>query len=221
MQKLFTQDKLDRILLMIDEEFQHHSKLRLVDIYKLYMQTVYGPGHIIRDKDSAKEYLSIELAERKNYISIFPKDTKNKFVQGLKEEFVSITNQNIICPSVIIKADAVNPYIRLSLTVIKDNLISLEEYFEAFILSTEINPNISDDQFIANWLVLVNLIENKYDIPNIKADANVIRYNLVKRNFLFSHSEEYHKHYLPAYRIINIHLLEKHIDKINDFYFNK
>jgi len=37
----------------IQEEMQLHPEARLIDIYKLFFQGTFGPGHLIHDKQSA------------------------------------------------------------------------------------------------------------------------------------------------------------------------
>jgi hypothetical protein len=204
---------------MIDDEYHQHQNLMLTDIYKLYMQSIYGPGHIIRDKESAKEYLQIELSQKDDYISKYQANSENVVLHNYKDKFKTISNNEIICPCIILTCNPVYSYIRLSLQVIKDKIVSFNDFFDSFIYSVEVQSSITEDEFIANWFAIYEKISEKYNINKIKEEANFIKINLLRRNFLFSHSKEYHQNYFPSYRIINLNYIDKYYEKILDFYY--
>ena len=53
-------DILTRIENIFQQEFVLHPKARLIDYFKLFIQSAFGPGHLVKDIDSARKYLLTE-----------------------------------------------------------------------------------------------------------------------------------------------------------------
>ena len=82
-------------------------------------------------------------------------------------------------------------------------------YLETPYMIEEINDELRGFEY--------NLIKEFLDEKGL--EANFIKINLLRRNFLFSHSKEYHQNYFPSYRIINLNYIDKYYEKILDFYY--
>ena len=165
----------EKILNMLDRELELHPEAQLIDLYKLYMQSAFGPGHMIKDIDSARNYLKIELnslPEIKQRYDIFP-------------------------------CDAFFPYSRYSLHMIKENKISFEDFFTAFIRTAkECKPPVKDI-FLHGWQVAINYLTDK-KIVNFSDDKITIDKLFADKQYLVSHSNHYRELYRPAYRVLRV-----------------
>ena len=125
-----------KLYCMFDNELEHHPDARLTDLYKLFMQSAFGPGHIIKDYNTAKSYLQDELNNYQQYISKFPPETQSDYFTNLKNEYKYGNFNFIACPCLILDCDAFIPLARYSLQLIIDNIIPFQDFFDAFIMST-------------------------------------------------------------------------------------
>ena len=88
-------------------------KSTLQDLYKSFFQDRFGPGHIIADETSAMRYLQYELATMDTPIGPLLEPTG-------------------YC----------NRYTRVSLQVIKDSLVSVEQFFDVFMRSARMADTV-------------------------------------------------------------------------------
>ena len=162
-----------KIIKMLAGELKLHPEAQLIDLYKLYMQSAFGPGHLIKDTDSAKNYLKTELegltTEKQRY-DIFP-------------------------------CDAFFPYSRYSLHLIKENKVSFEDFFTAFIRTANECQPPAEDIFLQGWQVALEYLSEK-NISNFTGDKHTIDTLFADKKYLVSHSNHYRELYKPAYRII-------------------
>jgi hypothetical protein len=171
----------DKIKSMISHELLLHPKAQLLDIFKLYMQSAFGPGHLIPNIDKARDYLLAELNENKQY-----------------------TSTQCLC--LILPCDAFYPLARYSLDMIRNKSISFDDYFDAFIKTANSIPQTSDEVFIDYWYQIIPWLET-LNKANFEADKMKIENLIYDGHFLVSHSEVYRVEYQPAYRVINMSLM--------------
>lgn len=208
-----------RIYEFIQNELIIHSNSRLIDLFKLYMQSVFGPGHMIKNKTLAKEFLKQELFSNITFISVFDKSSNHPYVLNMRDEHKILNDQDIECPCIFQKCDIFFPLARFSLQIIRDKIIPFDDYFEAFIMTANDNFILSDKDFLYYWNYVVQDIRSNYNIPDIDNDLESLKIQLQNKQFLFSHSKNYHISYSPSYRIINYNYLEKYIEDIQNYYF--
>ena len=101
----FVQNR-NKVEKLIKEELALHPEARLLDIFKMFYQSAFGPSHIILDESSAKSYLKDESENVEKY-----------------EDF---RFQNIFWN---------NDYYRVNLSVIAAGLVSFDDFFIAFLNS--------------------------------------------------------------------------------------
>jgi hypothetical protein len=170
-----------KIIKMVQNELEQHPKSRLIDIYKLIMQSAFGAGHLIKDKYSAYNYLQNELNSGIKYIS-------------------KINNEHIY-PCLILKCDAFFDMARYSLDFISNKIIPIDDYFEAFFKSANDNDYLDLKDFISIWNdILPDLAV--HNINGFNEDKDFIQNLLSQNKYLVSHSKEYSKEYSPSYRVI-------------------
>ena len=166
---------------LIRQELALHPNARLLDIFKIFYQSAFGPGHIISDENSAKKYLKAELEAIQKY-----------------EDFQL---QNISWK---------NDYYRVNLSVIIDEFISFEDYFRAFINSAVPLNKLSWNDWIWEWKQIGKYLKkNGYNLFQQKEDEIRISEILEKKITAFSHSKTYKDFYDPHYRVISRKEVEK------------
>ncbi|MCL2064431.1 MAG: hypothetical protein FWG98_08670 [Candidatus Cloacimonetes bacterium] len=261
------QEILDKLFLMFENELDHHPSSRLVDLFKLYMQSAFGPGHLIKDKDNARAYLTNELFSYQQYLSTFDIKSKNQYLLNLKKDFkmynseaqnvtVSTTqskfssiylplppskrekikqsknisekefsHSTVSCPCLILDCDIWLPLARYSTQLIADNIIPFDDYFEAFLetsneISEKINffENQDETIYIKYWnAVIPFLAEKKIDFFFL--DQAMIENHISEKQYLIRHSYTYNIKYKPSYRIINKSFLTNYDKMIKERYF--
>ena len=165
----------------IQEEMQLHPEARLIDIYKFFFQGAFGPGHIIRDKQSALKYLQNELQSMTDFDSVLWQPV------GYNKQ-----------------------YYRISLGLVKESTLSEEELFYAFVQSADSSALPSIEEWIKEWNFVLNIIETmNLEIINYEEDKSILDDMLKKGNILVRHSDIYRKLYHPHYRVVNNKQFEK------------
>jgi len=154
-----------------ETELNIHYESNLIDIYKLFFQAFFAQGHFITDKRKVNEYILVELNHNgKKYLPYFQDISNGK---GL---------------------------FRVSISVVNDNLINLNDYITLF-LSNINHSGISWDIWRDKWLGIQKIILSKwpsiYDLDCIKVITESIHNHLI-----LSHSECFKLTYYPRYRVM-------------------
>lgn len=153
------------------------------DIYKNFMQDRFGPGHILKDKQTAEAYLQSELDET----TVF---------EGPDYE----------------PTGSHGNFYRVNIRVIKDGKIPFDSFFDAFVRSTRGVVKISDDQWRKEWSEIadeINYMELKF--PNDAEDKREIEEKLRRGDFVMHHSQRFNESSNFHYRIISRPVFEKEI----------
>lgn len=164
----------------VSTQLETYPESRLQDLYKSFFQDRFGPGHIIRDRQSALEYILSEIAEA---------DT----LAGPRTEPCGWQGK----------------YTRVNLSVITDGLISAEELTNALMASAkEVKPE-DIEHWKDEWAEIVAIIEKDHpDIPDLAEDKSKIEELLSSGQYAYHHSAAYEAAYHPHYRIIASSVLD-------------
>ena len=103
-------------------------------------------------------------------------------------------------------------YYRVNLSVIKENKISYQDFFDAFLRSIE-KVNLND---IEEWKAELSEIEAviismDLNLENFEKDLEMIHSILEQGEYAVHHSAIYNSEYHPHYRIIEKSIFEKEI----------
>ncbi|HBG27455.1 MAG: hypothetical protein A2Y10_02680 [Planctomycetes bacterium GWF2_41_51] len=170
--------KLSKI---IKQEIERYPEQRLVDIYKTFFQGFFGPAHLIRDANSAKEYIGREIAEA------------NEF-----EDY----DFHELPPN--------GKYVRVNLRLIKEGKISLEDFTEAFVKSAKPVSDEDIEEWKKIWpRVLAEIEKQKHDFSNFEEDKKYINSLLAENKYVVHHSKEFNSKYPSHYRIVSSEKLHK------------
>ncbi len=171
--------KHDKVIQIIRQEYRLRPLAELVDYYKLFFQGGFGPGHMVHNEQSAREYLKHELL----LMEADPVPDDTPFIEDI---------------------GWYGQYYRVNLNSVTSGKIGFEEYLYAFIESAWIAPTIDLDQWRKMWTEIsrVLYIEIKalktYDGQKIEIEE---AFEL--ESPLFHHSERYREIYHPHYRVIH------------------
>ena len=180
----------EKLILMFDRELELHPRARLIDLFKLFMQSAFGPGHLIKNKDIARKYL----------------------IQELESPIVSsptlfTSDAQAIQTPLIFDCDVFHPFARYSLKLIADKTISFDDFFAAFIQSAESFSAEKDaDYYLGFWNEMTPYFTAK-NIELFDYDSAEIKKLISQKQYLVRHSYTYNIYYKPAYRIINKSML--------------
>ncbi len=159
---------------LLVEEFRTHPRAQLTDYYKLFFQGVFGPEHMIVDKNVARESLVHELESSERY------------------------DQPLWCDvSYVVRM------FRVSLQVIKRNLVSKEDYLEAFLQSAEERIVFTAEEWTREWRSVIGLI-SEMSLPVSCDRENVARtLEAASLKAPVHHSSQYKENYSPHYRLLS------------------
>lgn len=180
----------------ITRQLQDYPESRVQDIYKSFCQDNLGPGHLIPDPQSARNYLESELRTFREDL-----DSARYDVPGI-----------MYCPV----GDQGN-YVRVDLSVILDGLVDEETYLDAFVRSANEGKRLTEEQWVAKWKEVEKVLRKHFpDIPDAQEDLEMIDSYVQKGDLIMHHSEAFSEAYDPHYRIIARDIFEKEIKPLID-----
>lgn len=172
---------VDKIKKSVERQLRDFPESTLQDLYKSFFQDRFGPGHLVIDTASAGNYLRHEL------------NNSDSFHEMYYEPTGCDTN-----------------YYRVNLSVIKENKISYQKFFDAFLRSVD-KVNFDD---ISEWKTEWSRIEEviismNLNLDNFEEDLKMIHSVLERGEYAVHHSEIYNSEYHPHYRIIGKKIFEE------------
>ena len=175
----------------IESQLRDYPESRVLDIYKSFCQDNLGPGHLIPNPQSAKNYLMSEL-------------------ETFREDLDSARYD---APGIMYyPAGDKGNYVRVDLSVVLDSLVGEEAFLDAFVRSANEGQRLTEEQWVAKWKRIEKIIRKDFpDIPDAKEDLETINSYLDKGELIIHHSEAFSKAYNPHYRIIARDIFEKEI----------
>ena len=173
----------DDIKIAVQRQLNDFPKSTMQDLYKSFFQDRFGPGHLVSDTAMAGNYLRYEL----NNSTVF------------HEKYYEPTGYE-------------SNYYRVNLSVIKENKISYQDFFDAFLRSVE-NVNLDDiEEWKSEWSEIESvIISMDLNLENFEKDLEMIHSVLEDDKYAIHHSETYSSEYHPHYRIIEKTIFEKEI----------
>ena len=168
----------------IERQMAAYPKSTLQDIYKSFYQDRFGPGHMISDTASVKQYLLKEIAENDCTSTVYYEPT------GSDGRFV-----------------------RVYLAAVTDSLITVRQLLEAFVASVNQVKETSSD-WASEWEEIVKLIrKNTLQVHDFEACLPVLS-EAAKECQAVHHSDAYNEAYHPHYRIVERSIFEKELQSL-------
>lgn len=179
----------DNLTPFIKSQLDKYPYITLQDFYKGCFQDYFGPAHIISDTSKVYQYITYELST----------------IDSISDDYFE-------------PCYAHGNYYRVSLSVIRDSIIPINAYTDAFIRSTlDTLPSI-DNNWIDNWNKSASLIKKAAQeaqhhclLNHFEQDSIMIDSLLRKGEYVVHHSNTFNRHHHPHYRIIRSDIFEKEI----------
>ena len=174
-------DDTQPIRAAIERQMATYPETTLQDVYKSFYQAHFGPGHLIADTASARNYLVYELSEMTDKSAIYYEPT------GSEGRFV-----------------------RVYLSAIADSLISAEQLLDAFVRSANMSL-VSTMNWETEWhQVVETIMKYDIQVKDFEADTAVLR-EASQHQQAIHHSRAYNAAYHPHYRIVERAIFEKEL----------
>ena len=174
---------VERIKKSVERQLSDYPKSTLQDLYKSFFQDRFGPGHLVNDTSTAGNYLRYELNNSESF----------------HERYYEPTGYE-------------NNYYRVNISVLKENKISYQKYFDAFLRSVEKIDLDAISEWKEEWSRIEEvIISMNLDLENFEEDLEMIHSVLEQGKYAVHHSEIYNSEYQPHYRIIEKKIFEEEI----------
>ena len=174
---------VERIKKSVEQQLSDYPKSTLQDLYKSFFQDRFGPGHLVNDTSTAGNYLRYELNNSESF----------------HERYYEPTGYE-------------NNYYRVNISVLKENKISYQKYFDAFLRSVEKIDLDAISEWKEEWSEIESvIISMNLDLENFEEDLEMIHSVLEQGKYAVHHSEIYNSEYQPHYRIIEKTIFEEEI----------
>ena len=170
---------------MVKNQLSNYPKSRLLDIYKSCFQDFMGAEHLVGDTLSVRRYLEYELQQ-----------IEGDSLMSWYAEPCGLQGR----------------YVRVSLRVVQEGLVSFDQLLSAFIRSANDSVRPSVEVWKTEWEKIVGQIdEMRLGLPYYDDDRHFIADVLAQGKYAISHSPDYRAAYRPHYRIVRRDIFEREL----------
>jgi hypothetical protein len=160
-----------------------YPKSTLKDLYKNFFQDRFGPGHLILDTASSANYLRYELTSFDRASGAYYEPT------GWEGN-----------------------YFRVNLSVIKENLVPYDVYFDAFVRSVNGITPPAVEEWAKEWHDIDAVIQKmNLSLADDEIDRQEIFSMLEQGEYVVHHSKSFEENHSPHYRIMEKSIFEREI----------
>lgn len=165
----------------LTEFFTHYPHATLQDVYKGEFQDEFGPAHLLTNREAVKSYIVRELS-------------------------LSDTLGGGYCEPCGWK----RRYWRVNLSVIRDSILSVDDFVDAFMASAADTLPTLSQSWINEWNATQRIAKTVMPHPDSYAEdsARIARLHS-EGNYVMHHSRDFNKHHHPHYRIMRSDIVEK------------
>ena len=163
--------------------FLKYPEATLQDIYKGSFQDVFGPAHLLTNREAVENYINreIETAESLEGEDYVPCGWQGNFYQ-------------------------------VNLKVIADGRIPMDDFVDAFIASANGIDTTLTQAWLEEWEQLQQATRKIVPhLQGFKEDSTLLANLLKQGKYVVHHSQKFNQYYHPHYRIIRRDLFEKKI----------
>lgn len=163
--------------------FLKYPEATLQDIYKGSFQDVFGPAHLLTNREAVENYINreIETAESLEGEDYVPCGWQGNFYQ-------------------------------VNLKVIADGRIPMDDFVDAFIASANGIDTTLTQAWLEEWEQLQQATRKIIPhLQGFKEDSTLLANLLKQGKYVVHHSRKFNQYYHPHYRIIRRDLFEKKI----------
>ena len=163
--------------------FLKYPEATLQDIYKGSFQDVFGPAHLLTNREAVENYINLEIETAES-------------LEG--EDYVPCGWQG--------------NFYQVNLKVIADGRIPMDDFVDAFIASANGIDTTLTQAWLEEWEQLQQATRKIVPhLQDFKEDSTLLANLLKQGKYVVHHSRKFNQHYHPHYRIIRRDLFEKKI----------
>ena len=162
---------------------QKYPEATLQDIYKGSFQDVFGPAHILTNREAVMNYIQSEMesAEAWEEHDYIPCGWQGNFLQ-------------------------------VNLKVIADGRVPMDDFVDAFMASANGIDTTLTPSFVEDWHLIQQAVSlTDPQLEGFKEDSTLLSHLLKEGKYVVHHSRKFNAHYHPHYRIIRRDLFEEKI----------
>ena len=162
---------------------QRYPEATLQDIYKGSFQDVFGPAHILTNRESVVNYIKREM------------ETAEKFEEA---DYIPCGWQG--------------QFLQVNLKVIADGRVPMDDFVDAFMASANGIDTTLTQAFVEDWKLIQQAVRKVAPtLEGFAEDSTLLANLLSEGKYVVHHSRKFNKHYHPHYRIIRRDLFEEKI----------
>ena len=162
---------------------QMYPEATLQDIYKGSFQDVFGPAHILTNRESVTQYIHQEIKSAESF------EEHDYIPCGWQGNFLQV-----------------------NLKVIADGRVPMDDFVDAFMASANGIDTTLTTTFIKDWQQIQQAVRNVHpQLEGFQEDSTLLSHLLKEGKYVVHHSHKFNEHYHPHYRIIRRDLFEKNI----------
>lgn len=163
--------------------FLKYPEATLQDIYKGSFQDVFGPAHLLTNREAVENYINREMETAKS-------------LEG--EDYVPCGWQG--------------NFYQVNLKVIADGRIPMDDFVDAFMASANGIDTTLTQAWLDEWKLLQQATRKIVPhLQGFKEDSTLLANLLKQGKYVVHHSRKFNQYYHPHYRIIRRDLFEKKI----------
>lgn len=167
----------------VSDFLSDYPKATLQDIYKGNFQDLFGPAHLLTDREAVKNYILQELESAGNF------EEKDYRPCGWQGRFYQV-----------------------NLSVLRDKRISIDEFTDAFIESANGIDTSLTPAWLDEWEALQQAVRKVVpELEGFAEDSTRLARLLDEGQYVVHHSRVFNQHYHPHYRIIRRDIFEERI----------
>ena len=162
---------------------QKYPESTLQDIYKGSFQDVFGPAHILTDREAVTRYIHHEIKSAESF------ENEDYTPCGWQGNFLQV-----------------------NLKVIADGRVPMDVFVDAFMASANGIDTTLTQAFVDDWKLIQQAVRTAApQLEGFSKDSTLLANLLSEGKYVVHHSRKFNEHYHPHYRIIRRDLFEAKI----------
>ena len=167
----------------INTYLERYPEATLQDIYKGSFQDVFGPAHLLTNRQAVENYIKHEMETAET-------------LEG--EDYVPCGWQG--------------NFYQVNLKVIQDGRVSIDDFVNAFMASANGIDTTLTQAWLKEWELLQQAVRSvSPNLQGFAEDSTLLAELLKQGKYVVHHSRKFNEHYHPHYRIIRKDLFEETI----------
>ena len=167
----------------INTYLERYPEATLQDIYKGSFQDVFGPAHLLTNRQAVENYIKHEMETAET-------------LEG--EDYVPCGWQG--------------NFYQVNLKVIQDGRVSIDDFVNAFMASANGIDTTLTQAWLKKWELLQQAVRSvSPNLQGFAEDSTLLADLLKQGKYVVHHSRKFNEHYHPHYRIIRKDLFEETI----------